>query len=391
MTKSPSKVLPLEQRWRLFLNRGSRSLRDGEFQLATNAFEKAYDDAPEEPQVMLAVGREYVRQGRYDEAAPLLRGAWSGMQESTAAAVTLARLLGMHLGRQVEAFEVIHQALDRCDDRAPLQVIRGELLLEEGAFSEARAAFGQVADAQGAEAGALHEAARAGLSRTFNVEGISLSEQGEFEQAIFAFKRATDLEPGWAGPHVNLGVVFGRMGKTSKAIEAYQCALEREPENPVAYFNLGTAQHKVGQRSEAVKTLEELLQLTPDYPHVRGALANVLGELKEFDRAIALLLEELEIDVTCVSCWTSLGLAHICSGNAERGESCLLRALELDSDYFNAIHNLASLYVTQRRYTDAERILRRAQRLDPKRTSELLATDRQLASLRELDRFRFLE
>jgi tetratricopeptide (TPR) repeat protein len=389
MTESSSKVLPLEQRWRLFLNRGSRSLRAGDYQRATEAFERAYTDAPEEPQVMLAVGREYVRMGRYEEAEPLLRGAWSRLQESTAAAVTLARLLGIHLGRREEAFEVIHRSLERCADRAPLQIIQGELLLEEGAYSEARTAFAQIEPGSGNET--IQEAAQAGLARTFNAEGIALSEQGAFEQAIFAFKRAADLEPGWAGPFVNLGVVFGRMGKTSTAMEAYQNALEREPENPVAYFNLGTAQHKVGRRTEAVRTLEELLQLTPDYPHVRGALANVLGELKEFDRAIALLLEELEIDATCVSCWTSLGLAYICSGNAERGESCLQRALELDPNYFNAIHNLASLYVTQHRYEDAERILRRAHQLDPERTSELLATDRQLAALRELDRFRFLE
>ena len=390
MTDRPSKVLPLEQRWRLFLNRGSRSLRDGDFQRAAEAFERAYADAPEEPQVMLAVGREYVRLGRYEEAEPLLRGAWANLPESTAAAVTLARLLGMHLGCREEAFKVIHSSLERCADSAPLQIIRGELLLEEGAYTEARAAFAQIEPGAG-DGDTLQEIAHAGLARTFNAEGIALSERGAFEQAIFAFKRAADFEPGWAGPFVNLGVVFGRIGKTSKAMEAYQNALEREPENPVAYFNLGTAQHKVGQRVEAVRTLEELLQLTPDYPHVRGALANVLGELKEFDRAIALLLEELEIDATCVSCWTSLGLAHICSGNAERGESCLQRALELDPDYFNAIHNLAALYVTQHRYEDAERILRRAHKLDPERTSELLTTDRQLAELREQGRFRFLE
>jgi tetratricopeptide (TPR) repeat protein len=235
------------------------------------------------------------------------------------------------------------------------------------------------------------EAARAGLARTYNAEGIALSEQGRYEPAIFAFKRAADHEPRWSGPHVNLGVVFGRMGKTSKAVEAYMEALEREPGNPVAYFNLGTAQHKLGLRQESVRTFEELLQIAPDYPHVRSALANVLGELKEFDRAIAMLLEELEINDRCVASWSSLGLAYVCTGNTERGEECLLRALELDPDYFNAIHNLAALYATQRRYEDAERILRTAHRLDPARTSELMARDRQLAALRELERFRFLQ
>lgn len=131
--------------------------------------------------------------------------------------------------------------------------------------------------------------------------------------------------------------------------------------------------------------------IAPDYPHVRGSLANVLGEMKEFDRAISLLLEELEIDCRCVSCWTSLGLAYVCAGNTERGEQCLRRALELDPRYFNAIHNLATLYVTQRRFDEAERVLREAFRLDPQRTSRLLASDHQFEPIRQMEQFRFLQ
>lgn len=352
-------------------------MRGGDFHTAAKAFERAYQEAPEEPQVLLALGREYMRQGRYEEAEPLLRAAYD-RQPGVAAGVMLARLLGLHLGFKQEAFEQIHHTLAVCpaDGTAPLHVIRGELLLDEGAFSEARAAFGLAIDDPIAAG-----SARAGLARTYNTEGISLSERGQYEPAIFAFKRAADLEPGWSGPYVNLGVVFGYIGKTAKAAEAYAAALERDSANPVAYFNLGTAQQKLGQRRRAVRTFEELLQLAPDYPHVRGALANVLGELKDFDRAIAMLLEELEIDNTCVSCWTSLGLSYICTGNVERGEQCLHKALELDPGYFNAIHNLATLYVTQGRYDEAERILREALRRDPQRTTQLLVSDQQLGMI----------
>jgi len=386
MSETPSKILPLTQRWRLLLNQGSRALDDGDYHGAGELFEQALELAPDEPQVLLAAGRERMRQGRYDDAEPLLRRAVAALPKSTTAAAALARLLGLHQGKPTEAYQVLHAALERVEGRAPLHVIRGELLLEEGAFSDARAAFGQALDDPAAT-----EAARIGLARTYNIEGITLSEQGQSEPALFAFKRAADLEPGWSGPYVNLGVVLGRLGKRAKAMDAYSAALERDPTNPVALFNLGTAQHEAGLLGEAIRTYEELLMLAPDYPHVRGAMANVLGEMKDFDRSIALLLEELEIDPRCVSCWTSLGLAYVCTGNVERGEQCLRRALELDPRYFNAIHNLAALFVTQRRYDDAERVLREAFRLDPKRTSQLLASDTQLSSIRTMERFRFLE
>jgi tetratricopeptide (TPR) repeat protein len=386
MSDTPSKVIPLRPRWQAFLDRGSRSLEEGDYRGAGEAFESALTEAPEEPRVVLAAGRERMRQGRYDEAEPLLRRAVAALPDSTAAAAALARLLGLHQGNAKEAYQVLHTALERCSDTAPLHVIRGELLLEEGAFADARAAFGQALDDPTAES-----AARIGMARTYNIEGISLSESGESEQALFAFKRATHIEPGWSGPCVNMGVVLSRLGKNGKAIEAYRSALERDPTNPVALFNLGAALHEAGLFGEAVLTFEELMMIAPDYPHVRGALANVLGEMKEFDRAIALLLEELEIDTRCVSCWTSLGLAYVCAGNPERGEQCLRRALELDPHYFNAIHNLATLYVTQQRYDEAERVLREAHRLDPRRTAEILATEPQLEPIRRMERFRFLD
>jgi protein O-GlcNAc transferase len=382
----PSNILPLGERWRRYLSRGARSLEEGEYHAAAEAFEKALEAAPEEPQVLLAVGRERMRQGRFDDAEGPLRQACAALPESTAAAAALARLLGLHQGKPQEAYQVLHRALEHCQDTAALHVVRGELLLEEGAFAEARAAFGRAMDDPVAA-----EAARIGMARTYNIEGINLSEQGQCEPAIFSFKRAADLEPGWSGPYVNMGVVLSRLGKKAKAMEAYATALERDPTNPVAHFNLGNAQHELGLLGEAVRTFEELMMIAPDYPHVRGALANVLGEMKEFDRAIALLLEELECDARCVSCWTSLGLAYICTGNPERGEQCLRRALELDPRYFNAIHNLATLYVTQQRYDEAERVLREAFRLDPRRTVELLAQGGQLDAIRQMERFRFLE
>jgi tetratricopeptide (TPR) repeat protein len=386
MADDTTKVLPLREGWRRHLSRGARFLQQGRFGEAAEAFERALREAPEEPQTLLALGRERARQGRYHEAEHLLRAALERQPASAAAAASLARVLGLHQGRREEAFQVVHAVLPTCSEPGPLHVIRGELLLEEGTFGAARAAFGQALDDP-----LSGEAARVGMARTYNAEGIALSERLEYEPAVFSFKRAADLDPEWSGPHVNLGVVFGRMGKLGKAVEAYMDALHRDPQNPVALFNLGTAQKELGRHADAIRALEELLLLAPDYPHARAALANVLGEMREFDRAIALLLEELDIDQRCVSCWSSLGLAYICSGNAERGEQCLRRALEIDPGYFNAIRNLAVLYVTQRRYEAAERLLEGAFRLDPERTTQLVTSDRHFESIRAMEQFRFLE
>ena len=384
MTDERSNVVPFTSPWRRQLKRGVEKLRLGDSGGAFLDFERALDQAPDEPEVLIALGRARAQQHRFEEAEDLLRRAMVRRPHSATAAATLARVLGLHLDRPNEAFELLHRALEKNPDAAPLHVIRGELLLEEGAFLDARAAFGRVLDQDLAD-----EAARAGLARSYNLEGITLSDRGEDDPAIFAFKRAADLDPAWSGPCVNLGVVFGRLGKNQKAVEAYERALEREPANPVAHFNLGAAQLRLGNHQDALMALELTLEICPEYPRVRTALGNLLAERGDFDRAIALLLEEIEIGAADAQSWTSLGLAYVCSGNSQRGERCLLDAIALDARHFNAYHTLAALFVAQKRLEEAEAILRAAHAEDPEQAARIFS-DRQFENVQGLDRFGFI-
>lgn len=380
MKEDASRPTPTNERWQWLFRRGLRALQAGDTLSAGRLFERALEIAPDQPQLLIAAGRERVRQGRYGDAEPLLARAVQSWPESIAAVALWARVLGLHLDRRQEAFAAVHRALAVDVQAVELHVIRGELLLEENAISEARAAFAQALDVDGAD-----ETARVGLARTYNAEAIALSEAGESDRAIFALKRAADLDPEWSGPHVNMGVVFGRLGKLTRAVDAYLAALERDAENPVALFNLGATYHQLGRLSEAIMPLEELLTLQPEYPQVRVALANVLGDQRELGRAIALLLEEIEIHDSSAEAWSALGLAYTCTGNVARGEQCLQRALESDPHHFNAYHNLAVLYATQQRHDEARALLRRAYRLDPHRATELYERDESFRELRRGD------
>jgi Flp pilus assembly protein TadD len=106
--------------------------------------------------------------------------------------------------------------------------------------------------------------------------------------------------------------------------------------------------------------------------------------MQRFDRAIALLLEELEVAGDSADAWSSLGLSYACSGNVARGEQCLRRALGFDPKHFNAYHNLAVLYATQGKREATEQILKSAFELDSQRTSDVLFSDPSLATFQSL-------
>jgi len=234
MRSTTDNVVPLGERWRTHMTRGLRSLEQGDHEGAREHFGEAHRLAPDRAETCAALGREHLRRGQIDEAEPLLRKACEADPDLLSAVAALARLAGLGRGKLGEAHALLDEVMARHPDEPALLMVKGELYLEGDRIPEARAVFERAL-----ELGGDVEAAKAGLARTCNAEGITLSEGGNDEQALFWFKRAADLDGAWAGPHVNLGVVFARLGKGARAREEYDRAIDLDPSNPVAFFNLG--------------------------------------------------------------------------------------------------------------------------------------------------------
>jgi tetratricopeptide (TPR) repeat protein len=361
-TPDTENVLELGQRWQVHLKRGVRSLEAGQLDRAARHFAAAYRLAPDRPEVCLALGREYLRRGQLAQAEPLLRRAWEGNPGLAVAAAALARLLGVGRSDLKAAYAILDEGDRRHPDHPLLIVVRGELQLEEDDWVGARRSFERARDL-----GAENHAVRSGLARTYNAEGIAHGEQRADERAIFAFKRACDLDPTWSGPFVNLGVVFARLGRPRRARTCYEKAAALEPDNPVAHFNLGNLLREAGDLEGARDCYERVVDLSPDYPGARSSLADVLADRGEYDRAIELYREALVGEPERVPLWGNLGLALIARGDEGEGEECLRRALDLDPHSFHACCNLAALLICQGRYAEAARFARRAKEIDPEK------------------------
>jgi tetratricopeptide (TPR) repeat protein len=374
-------VIDLRARWQVHLRRGVRSLEVGQHDRAARHFAAAYRLAPERPEVCLALGRECLRRGQLVQAEPLLRRAWNGNPNLAAAAAALARLLGVGKGEVKAARQILDEGMRRHPDHALLRVVLGELELEEEHYEAARVAFEQAL-----ELGADVQAVRSGLARTYNAEGIACGDDAADDRAIFAFKRASDLDPAWSGPMVNLGVAFARLGRQRRARSCYERAIAVEPDNPVAFFNLGNLLRDQRDPAGAIECYERVLELSPEYPGVRAALADALADQGRYPRAIALYREAIDTEEETAQLWGNLGLALIAEGDEDEGEHCLRRSLELDPASFCSCCNLAALLVCQGRYREATRFAAKAKAIDPDRARQWFqGTGTRAGRLGELD------
>jgi Flp pilus assembly protein TadD len=225
------------QLWRVVLSRGMRCLADGQTEAAIAWFERAYASAPDRAEVCFALGRERVKQGRIDEGARLLAAAWDRDRSFAAAAAALARCLGVAGGRMAEAHAVLDEALLRHPTEPGLHVVRTELLLREERGDEARASATRAADLLAAvsrDAPATRAALDVCTARTLHAEGRRLLDEGHAEQALFSFKRASDLAPGWSTPLVDMALAFRALGRVARARACVERALVACPDDEEA-------------------------------------------------------------------------------------------------------------------------------------------------------------
>lgn len=362
---------PVVEAWQQELHRGLEYLRAGELDDAEACFVRAHRINPDSPEVCYALGREHLRRGRAVEAEPLLRAAWDGDRTLLSAAATLARCVGLSLGRHAEAHAVLDQAAACAGSAALLHVVRSELYLAQDQLDRAREAAETALQAPGNVAAA--EAANAALARVCNREGILAIEAGAGDTALFLFKRAANLDPQWSSPHVNVGAAFARMGKRDQAWRAYERATRIDPDNPLAHLNVGLLLREAGDLDGARDALTRAVKLDPDSVGPLLALAEVYIDLDSGDMALALVSQALETNPDSADLWACLGAAFAAMDEREDAEACWRKALDLDPAHAAACAYLADLLTREARFLEAAILAERAQQHTRVRASSRMA------------------
>jgi Flp pilus assembly protein TadD len=105
-------------------------------------------------------------------------------------------------------------------------------------------------------------------AETYGVLGVAFFDNGMYDGALAAFRRALLLNPADSDMHNNLGIVYISQGKFEPAIGAFKLALKADPNNAEAYNQLGNAYAKLGRGNDAIAAYREALRLDPGH---RGA------------------------------------------------------------------------------------------------------------------------
>ncbi|MEX0734342.1 MAG: sulfotransferase [Steroidobacteraceae bacterium] len=331
----------------------------------------ALAEFPGEPNLVSLLGAALNRQGRGQEAEPLLRRTVEVEPAYAKGHEELGRSL-LQLGRFEEAIDRLRKALELDPKLQSAQLTLVHALTESGRAEEAeelmqaflRADPARELTAKAAEhhrAGRLEDAEsiyREILRRDpRNLEAlrllaliaINVEHYGQAEQLLkraveiapdflaawidlsraqlerldlpaahASIERAAQLNPRSANVQIHVANVQARSGRHDQAIETYRRAIELKPDLPAGYLGLGNTLKTVGRQAEAIDAYRRATVLRPDLSEAWWSLSN-LKTFRFEDGDIEAMERQLELpaisDEGRVQFCFALAKAHEDSGN----------------------------------------------------------------------------
>jgi tetratricopeptide (TPR) repeat protein len=176
-----------------------------------------------------------------------------------------------------------------------------------------------------------------------------------------------DLEkaPHDNGLRLRLAGILREMGRSADALAAVNEVLQRAPDDVAAWFELGLCHEKSGNFAEAERAYGEALKRDAGHGGAHLQLGSMIAPLGRTKEAIAHFEAALLVlpNVPLLHC--NLGTARFVEGELPAAERSYRRALELDSNYTNAMFLLGRVLLQQGRKPEARVILQRAAKARP--------------------------
>jgi tetratricopeptide (TPR) repeat protein len=254
-----------------YLRAGTANQRTGDHAGAERAFRRGLELAPNDPDILNALGWTLFQSGRPAEAVVEYERAVAADPRHAKAHNNLALAL-VELGRLEEAAQHFQASLE-IEPRAEIYSDLGFTMARMNRPKEAFEAYAKALQLD-------PECASAHLNLA-----VAFVQGGKLAEAERHYRKALAGRP-TAETHNGLGYVLARQNRTEEAVAEYRTAIEIDPNYTPAYNNLADALVRIGRLAEAEDAYKRSLAVKPS-PAVYNALGNLQRRLGKTDEAEA--------------------------------------------------------------------------------------------------------
>jgi len=130
------------------------------------------------------------------------------------------------------------------------------------------------------------------------LKGNALSRQGQFEEAVEAYKKSIEHNPSATVSHFNLALAYKSLNRNGEASVALEKAVELEPGNLDARYSLGNIYNHLERWEEAIAQLNMVVHRRQDDAEAHGNLGWAYYNFKKGPPFKYLVIINLEKAVT---------------------------------------------------------------------------------------------
>jgi tetratricopeptide (TPR) repeat protein len=312
--------------------------RLGKNDLAETEFKRAIQAEPEDFSVNHDFGEFYARAGKVKQAIPYLRRAQEARPSSYGNGYDLA-LAYEQAGMLAEARQQI-QELMKMHDMADLHELLGDVEEKSGKYLAAVNEYQRAAHMDPSESNIFYWGSELLLHQTFNpaIEvfsegfkrypdsprlavglGLALYWSGQYDNAVKALVKATDLSPSDPRPYYFLSKAYGHShGQADEVIERFKRFAQLRPQDGQAayYYAMSLWKGKQATSSspflaQAESLLKRSIQLDPSSAQVHLELANLYSQQHKYAEAVPEYQQAIKLDAKLVDAYYRLGQAYV--------------------------------------------------------------------------------
>ena len=201
------------------------------------------------------------------------------------------------------------------------------------------------------------------------MEGLERFERGDYEGAVEAFKRLSELDPENSQAFVSVGSGYLRLERLTEAANAFRRALAIEPGNASARVGLAQTRKLAGDPDGALEELASAIELDPENVEAHYTVAIIHAELGEIELELAALEATVALDPRHSAALSRLADIYLANERYSEAISALKAALTGRGAVEHAHTRMAEAYYALGDAEGAEHELRKEIALRPKLAS----------------------
>jgi tetratricopeptide (TPR) repeat protein len=328
--------------------------------------QKAITAVPDDWESLLKLANTYSRASKNEEAIPIYRKILDLVGEDNTTVRSQLALSMVEAGQSGEAVKLLEEMMASTHNDANLQVLYSRALIGNNQFPKAIDTLKSVlgGDPDNIEA-------------NFYL-GSAYERSNHLSEAAAIFTQLLEKSPGDSEEYKANRVVFQQhlaadyqeMGEPAKAIAIYEEMVKRDP-NPRLFYQLLNAYRITRQFDKALPLGKEQFEKNPENADIGLVYARTLADAGKVKEGIDILSAMLLKDPGNVDAYVNLSQIYLQNKHYADAEKILRRAEDKKLDNDRLKFQLATIYERQKEFDRAESLLEQILKEDPRNASAL--------------------